>query len=144
MNDSDPETILKAINKETTKKKPIVFGKVKTRCKMKSQRKLEDLQRKKVDAISVDVKEAIGKEMVEVLQKIQSEFFENEVKSLVETKHLKGKTASIFKLRDRVLGSKISKPDQVILKDPKTERIVTKPHEIRNVLLDCSESTEES
>ena len=74
MNDSDPETILKAINKETTKIKPIVFGKVKTRCKMKSQRKLEDLQRKKVDAISVDVKEAIGKEMVEVLQKIQLEF----------------------------------------------------------------------
>ena len=46
MNDSDPETILKAINKETTKIKPIVFGKVKTRCKMMSQRKLEDLQKK--------------------------------------------------------------------------------------------------
>ena len=38
MNDSDPETILKAINKETTKIKHIVFEKVKTRCKMKTYR----------------------------------------------------------------------------------------------------------
>ena len=53
---------------------------------------------------------------------MKNAFLEREVTSLVDTKNRKGKAASVFKLRDKVLGNVKSPQDKVVLTDPETKK----------------------
>ena len=70
-----------------------------------------------------------------MLQDVQKNFIEKEITSLVRIQKSKGKSASTFKLRDRLLGSTKSHQDPVVLTDPKTNKVVTTPQEIKRVSL---------
>ena len=49
--------------------------------------------------------EVIDDEIVETLNNIQRSKFEKEINYLVNIRETKGKSASIFKLRDKVIGN---------------------------------------
>ena len=66
---------------------------------------------------------------------IQREQFEKELKSLKETRSMKGKSASIFELKNRIVGKKKVEQEATVVKDPETEVEITDPAEIRKFLL---------
>ena len=55
----------------------------------------------------------------------------------LETIHeIKGKAAAVFSLKDRVVGSKKTPQEQVVIIDPKTGNEATDPKEIKRISLE--------
>ena len=142
LNVSNPEVVLKAIEKELNKLKHASFGKVKTYSKSKAIRKLETLQHKKVNLINnKHVKnkdqqvEQIDSEIAAFLEEMQSSQFEKDVVELKHLKYSKGQAAATFKLRDKLLGNKKTAQEQVFLIDNETGEEVYDHEEIKNVAL---------
>ena len=54
----------------------------------------------------------------EVMNTIQSNQYERELKNLIEMKSVKGRSAAIFDLRDKVLGKKKTQQDAVVIINP--------------------------
>ena len=79
--------------------------------------------------------EEVDSEMINVLKNIQRDNFEREIKDLKETKATKGRSASVFKLRDKILGSKKAAQEQVIIKDPITGTDIHTPEGIKEASL---------
>ena len=82
-----------------------------------------------------DLKTETDKRLAEALKNVDRANFEKEIRSLKKTSTAKGKSAAVFQLRDRVLGSKKSEPEATVLKDPKTGKLVDSPDEIKKVSL---------
>ena len=81
--------------------------------KVEQHRVLETLQQMKLDAAAemniLDKSEIIREtddQMSSVMKKMQHDKFERDIKELEELKKSKGKSASIFNLQNKVLGSK--------------------------------------
>ena len=139
---SSPDNILKVVEKESSKVKHICFGKVKLSSKSKKDKNLEELHRQKMDANKiVDTIEKekkvqkVDAKIVDVMMDIQKDKYEKEVNNLKEVKRAKGKSAAIFKLRDKILGTKKSPQEQVVIKDPTTQAYVYTPEEIKEATL---------
>ena len=73
--------------------------------------------------------------MAEVMNTIQSNQYERELKNLIVMKSVKGRSAAIFDLRDKVLGKKKTQQDAVIIINPETGENVFTPKEIKSVSL---------
>ena len=90
---------------------------MKVTSKKKDEKKLQNLNKKKLNAIMRKeencIKEAIDKEMVEVIENIQKKKFEHQVKTMEDIKRTKGKAAATFHLRDTILGKKKTPMDQI-------------------------------
>ena len=141
--EGSPDNILKVVEKESSKVKHICFGKVKLSSKSKKDKKLEELHRQKIDANKmVDTKEKetkvqkVDTEIVDLMMEIQKDKYEKEVDKLKEVKREKGKSAAIFKLREKILGTKKSPQDQVVIKDPTTQVDVYTPDGIKEATLE--------
>ena len=141
MSENDPENIFRAIEKELTCIKFASFGKVKTYTKSKDQKHLEALQREKIKIAndapinkSLVVEDIEGK-MTTVMKKIETRTFEKDMEALEFIKQSKGKSASIFALKDKVIGRKKTQQEQIVIIDPATGEEVYEPEKIKSVSL---------
>ena len=117
------------------------FGKIKITSKDKNIRKLEELQKEKHDVIATGTSDntrelkSIDSKMAKLLKDIESEKYERDMKHLVNIKETKGKSASVFALKDKILGKKKSPLEPIVLLDPETGGEVNTPAEIKRVSL---------
>ena len=139
--DVDSSVMMKKIHNEMEKAKYKAFGKVKVHSKPKSNECLEELNNEKIEVIEKNpmnkdelIEELDSKITAELLSK-QRERFEKEIKSLKEIKATKGKAASIFDLKNRIVGSKKADQEATVVKDPATGKDVHEPAEIKKVSL---------
>ena len=70
---SNPEELLRLINKEMTKVKHESFGKIKITSKTKKEKKLDQLQLEKMKPSTTEQKEFIDKDIAAVLTDIHKE-----------------------------------------------------------------------
>ena len=138
----EPEDILKVIEKETNKVKHASFGKITFSSRTKTNKKLDELQIKKDKIIKETPKEnqaaeleAINNDIVNTLKDIQKAQFEKKIQSLQKLKLCKGKASAVFNLKERILGSKKSHQEPVVLVDPETKSEVFHPQDIKRVTL---------
>ena len=110
----DPDDMMIRIENEMNKVKFKAFGKVKIRNKNKSNKILTDLQNQKINCyekmtntIARDIQiEEIDKKLAETLLSDQRNNFEKEICAMKDLQKSKGKTALIFDLKNKVVGSK--------------------------------------
>ena len=133
----EPETIQNIIEREMTKVKHSCFGKVKLYSKTKNERKLESLQKLKLDLAcseqTTNIKnkvEEINNEIINTLEEIKSLKYENDIKQLEDLKRKKGKSAATFRLKENIVGSKKSPQEQMVIIDPQTGKNVYDPEDI--------------
>ena len=131
----DTTKAMKVIGDELTKVKFKAFGKVKVSNTAKANEELEKLQKKKCVAIMdnksdlEDELEKIDIKMAENLLCEQRNFFEKEIKHLKDLKYRKGKSASIFSLKNKVVGAKKVEQEATVIKNPKDDKVETEPTE---------------
>ena len=70
--------------------------------KTKAEKKLEELQEKKITTEIEEEMPSVDKEISTVLQDVQKNFVEKEITSLVRIQKSKGISASTLKLRERL------------------------------------------
>ena len=82
----------------------------------------------------------IDKDIAENLLIQQRKNFEEELKAMKDIKVKKGKTAMIFNLKDKIVGTKKVAQEATTVVDPKTGKEVNTPEEIKRVSLEyCHE-----
>ena len=64
--------------------------------------------------------EDIDNKMTSVMRKIETTKFEKDIKALEYLKQTKFKSASIFALKDKVVGTKKAQQEQIVIIDPAT------------------------
>ena len=67
----------------------------------------------------------------EILLHEQRNNFEKEITALKDLKIKKGKSASIFDLKNKIVGKKKMEQEATVLKDPTNNQEVTDPEEIK-------------
>ena len=125
MNVEDPDFLLNMIDKETNKVKHASFGKITFSSKTRTNKKLDELHKKKDSIIKNTSKdnqaaelETVNNDIVNTLKEIQRAQYEKEIASIQELRACKGKASAIFCLKDRILGNKKSPQEPVVLLDP--------------------------
>ena len=144
---ADANELMKKIDKELTKVKYKSFGKVKERDSEKLDKDLVMLQREKVELIkkanSSDVEASVDKineKMASIIQFNQRDAFEKEMADLRDVRRCKGKAASIFNLKEKIVGSKKTQAEAVVVRDPASGKDICDPTQIKKVSLDyCSD-----
>ena len=138
----DANTVMKKIETELDKLKFTSFGKVKLKNKLKVSKEVKRLNEIKFALIenkstTTDVElHEVDIKLTENFIKEQREDLEKGLKALKECKNLKGKSASIFKLKESIVGSKKSKQEPTSIKDPKTNKEIFEPKLIKEKSLD--------
>ena len=131
----DTNMLQRAIDKELERKKHKCFGKVKISKKSNESKNLEKLQQRKVELAHTNAEQdeidKLDTEMSSVLKEIQHKKYMKDVKFLEDTAKSKGKTAAIFKLKEKMFGSKKTPLDQIAILDPDTNNLVFTPKEIK-------------
>ena len=114
------------------------FGKVSISKVSKEEKQVEVLQKEKMSLECLPKDEEVNKRMKTVdeelataLHNMNSINFEKEIDNLTRAKKLKGKSAAIFKLREKVLGPKESSLDAVAIEEPKDGELVSYPRRIK-------------
>ena len=74
-------------------------------------------------------------ELTVALHEVNKANYEKEVESLLSKMNKKGKSAAVFELKERILGSKMASMEAVVLEDPETGCVVDSPEEIKAVSL---------
>ena len=67
---------------------------------------------------------------------IKNKEYERDVAQLENIRHNKGKSAAIFKMREKLLGNKKATQEQIVVFNPKTGKEVFDPEEIKMVSLE--------
>ena len=137
---NDPDIIMNSIVAELNRIKYIAFGKVKVRKKIDNKLdELDELIAKKAklyveDSKSKmsDLEEKISKE----LQKKQKQNIENEISNLKSIRESKGKSASVFRLKEKIVGKKKASDGPSVVLDPKTNNPIFKPSSILKASVD--------
>ena len=133
---------MKQAEHELTRVKFKAFGKIKFKASNTCDKKLTELQRKKIalnqNASDVESEEskAIDEEIAAILVKKQSEGLQKEVGYLLDAKRKGGTSAALFKLKNKVLGPKSPPNDAVIIVDPTDGCEIDTAHGIRKVTLE--------
>ena len=141
-NDTSEDTnkIMVKMDKELDKLKFQAFGKVKEKSRDSMCKELDKLVKEKDKLLDDKDHDVTKMKVVEdkisaTLLKKQREAFEKELKGLKEIKLNKGKSAAIFKLKDKIVGPKTAAQEATVLMDPKNGTEVVTPAEIKRVLL---------
>ena len=144
-NEDNPDIIVKEIEKVMKDIKYKAFGKVKEKTKTKNCKELEMLMKEKNELFNEKesngqndtddkLKEIDSKISLNLIKK-QREAFEHELDSIRELKKNKGTSTAVFKIREKIVGSKSTKQEATVIIDPKTNIAVNTPDEIRRVSL---------
>ena len=141
--DFHPNDMMTKIEKEVTKIKYKVFGKVSGKRKKCASTKVNALQAKKnrMDKAHTgsDLQKKrteLDKEIKQAVNEVQSKAFETEITKLKTIKAKKGVSAAVFNLRGDILGSSKSSSDPISINDPTTGLPILSPMEIKKVTLD--------
>ena len=139
--EDDPTEAMNLIDKEMNGAKYKAFGKIKFRNSVKANKEVMNLQKKKSDICAVndlpnEELEELEKEIAENLLQEQRKNLEREFNNLKEIGSRKGKSASIFDLKNKVVGKKKMEQEATILKNPHDDKEVTEPKEILKISLD--------
>ena len=141
----DVDVMMKTIDKELNRIKYVSFGKVKINQKPKSNKVLEELQKKKIQCYTeitnndAEVKK-IDIEIANYLLVPQRMNFEKDLKDMKDIKAKKGRSAMIFNLKSLLVGPKKTGQEATTLVDPKTKLEVATPEAIKKVSINyCSE-----
>ena len=130
---------MKSIDKEMDNVKFKCFGKVKLGKSTKVSDEVKNLNKEKTSALKLDNKDKlieINEKFTEHFLKEQRENLETGIKSLKEVSKNKGKSASIFKLKESVVGPKKTQQEPTYVKDPKTKKEVFDVKMIKQKSLD--------
>ena len=133
--------LMSKIDKTMTSLKYSCFGKVSACGLNKDEKEFMKLQKLKQEGEFKDEKEkrAVDVRLAEALEKANNAKFQKEIESLKSITERKGKSASVFKLKERVLGTKSIEPEAVTLKDPDTGLLIDSPRKIKEASLNyCS------
>ena len=115
----------------TTKVKFKCFGKVRNSRRMESDKELDILYSEKSKATTDDgIQEAELKIAGKLLEKQRKEY-ETKLEQLKNIQKSKGRSAAIFKLREKVIGSKKEGMESVAMKDPITGNILYDPDQLK-------------
>ena len=141
----EPDMMMKKIDKELNRIKYISFGKVKIRQKPKGNKELENLQLQKVkcfedymnDTTDMDEKvKVIDNNIAKNLLQQQRKNVEKELISMKEIQKNKGRSALVFKLKEKVVGAKKVSQEATVIIDPKSKKEVNTPVEIKRVSIE--------
>ena len=141
IDNDDPTKAMKVIDNTITKSKFKAFGKVKVSNKTKVNKELEKLLNEKCEIIKEnkcdldDQLEKVDNLMAKALLSEQRENVEKEMQELKSLKYKKGKSASIFAIKNKVVGPKKIEQEATIIKNPKDNQELTEPAEIRKASL---------
>ena len=89
----------------------------------------------KIPIEDVEDRDEINKKLANAIEEVNKANFRRENDSLKKILNTKGRSAAIFDLKQRVVGSEDDPPEAVVLEDPDTGRIVDSPEEIKRVSL---------
>ena len=137
--EEDGSVVLKKVDKELTRIKYSCFGKIKLISKDKNVRELEKLQERKNNILKGSENSnvsVLNQNIVSLLKVIENDRIERDVKHLKNLKDKRGKAASVFGLRDKVLGKKKVCQEPVIIIEPTSGEEVNSPAEIKRVSLE--------
>ena len=137
---NDANSLAKIIEKELESIKYACFGKVSVKMTSAKEKELLNLQKEKATLKRFNESyerkiEDLDLNIVDALETVNKENFEREIKSLMKIKTTKGKAASIFKLKERVLGSRKTAPEPTVMHDPRTDTLVDSSQKIKKVSL---------
>ena len=71
----------------------------------------------------------------QVLSIQQKKEYEKKINMLNKLKHEKGKSAAIFKIKDKVVGGKKESQEAVAMKHPKTKKLIVDPIKLKEASL---------
>ena len=140
-NTTDTTTkLMSDIEKELTKVKFKAFGKVKVRSRPKEDRILSELQKEK-ELLTINGQ--IGKEALALIDNkmnkrimcIHSETLVNEIEKLKDISLKKGRSAMIFKLKDEVIGKKVTSQEPIVMYDSDSNVMLKDRKQIRDASL---------
>ena len=140
---SNPNAMIKKIEKEVTNIKYKVFGKVSSKKKRNTTGKVNALQAKKKHFDNVlrgeellKKHEEIDQELKKAVDEVQKREMKAEVTKLKVIKATKGSSAAVFNLREGVLGSSKSSSDPISITDPLSGIPILSPNQIKKATLD--------
>ena len=125
--------IMGKMEKISTKIKFKCFGKVKNSRGMDSDKDLELLYKEKCSANSEEETRTVETKIAEKLLEKQRKDYEVKLDYLTEVKRVKGKSAAIFKLKDKIVGSKKEGMESVSMNDPISGDMICDPEELKRV-----------
>ena len=142
---ADTDALMIKIDKELESIKHQVFGKVKVKKGKSKADTVEELQNEKIKLYenkNADDKDEFEQEALTLNEKLsaallikQRESLEQDLNLLRSIKSSKGKCAATFRLKDDIFGGKKIGQEVMCIKDPKTDREITDPSEIKRVSL---------
>ena len=135
---NNPTVLMDKIEKEMKKVKFKAFGKVSVRNNLRSNKDLKSLQKQKLSLNLASDSHEIMKIDEEITRKLissQSQRLEKEIADIKDTKTRKGKTAAIFKLKEKIIGTKKSAQEAILMKDPDTNAELASNKEVKEASL---------
>ena len=96
----------------------------------------QQLQKEKLKAKNTQDIEQLDNKIIEEIEIKRKKELEKELNELKQIKIKKGKSAAIFKLKEKIVGSKKNSQEATTLKDPKTNCDVNTVDDIKRVSLD--------
>ena len=105
-----PNEMMKRLENVSNKIEFKCFGKVRNSMRMESDKELENLYSEKEKASSDDGIEEAEVKIAETLLVKQREEYETKLEQLKNIQKSKGRSAAIFKLKEKVVGSKSQCP----------------------------------
>ena len=144
--DLDANKLMNKLDKETTAIKFKAFGKVKVKQKLSLDKEVVSLQTEREEILAeTDCSERhrklqlVEEKMSACMLSKQRDTLVREIKYLRDTRAQKGKVAAIFRVKERVLGSKKANPSAVSLIDPVSSKEINTVQGIKEVTLSyCS------
>ena len=99
---------------------------------MESEKELQHLYSEKEKATTEDGIEKVEVKIAETLLVKQREEYESKLEQLKNIQKAKGRSAAIFKLKEKVVGSKKEGMESVSMKDPITGSILYDPDQLKD------------
>ena len=123
--------MMKKIESVTTKMKFKCFGKVNNSRGMEKDKELDKLYTEKFTAVTDDdIKNVDTKIAAKLLEKQRKEY-EDKLDCLKSIKKDRGKSAAIFKLKEKILGSRKDGMESVSMNDPISGLMISNPEELK-------------
>ena len=123
--------MMTSIEKVSNKIRFQCFGKVRNSRRLEGDKTLENLYKEKLKTTSDAESKAIETKIADILIKNQKEEYEKKLDYLKTIKQDKGKSAAIFKLKDKVVGSRKEGCETVSMNDPISGEMICDPEELK-------------
>ena len=134
-NNDYSEKKMNCIDKELTKIKFKCFGKIKFRNEHNKNKTLDILQRKKLETTNEDELQNIDAKILNEIESCRKATLNHEISKLKEVNNVRGKIASVFKLKEIVTGKKKVIQEATVLFDPESNAEVTEVEAIKSLSL---------